>query len=180
MRCPDSPASSTSDATNSSCSAAWEDCSQGLCRDVQALLPDPFNPTKLYAVAGSGSLPGGLYRCRGQGQKWRRMFGYRWAVGRCVATPALLGLHCAEVAGGAAALCAAVRVLNRHQQLWQQQCSKSAPRPFLMSCAVIQFCPSHRVLYHVLLCLRCQVLCWHGCLALQQGPADAGVCRQAT
>jgi hypothetical protein len=39
--------------------------------------PDPFNPRVLYAVAGSGQLPGGLYRCKGKGQKWKRLFGYR-------------------------------------------------------------------------------------------------------
>lgn len=73
---PGSPSSSSSDSDSLS-SAAWDDCSQGLCRDVQALQADPFTPSKLYAVAGSGSLPGGLYRCRGKGQKWRRLFGYR-------------------------------------------------------------------------------------------------------
>jgi hypothetical protein len=80
MHSPGSPTSSSSDSDSSS-SAAWDDCSQGLCRDVQALQADPFNPSKLYAVAGSGSLPGGLYRCRGKGQKWRRLFGYRCVSG---------------------------------------------------------------------------------------------------
>jgi hypothetical protein len=77
MHSPGSPTSSSSDSDSFS-SAAWDDFSQGLCRDVQALQADPFNPAKLYAVAGSGSLPGGLYRCRGKGQKWRRLFGYRY------------------------------------------------------------------------------------------------------
>jgi hypothetical protein len=58
-------------------SSSWNDCSQALCRDVHALQADPFNPKILYAVAGSGQLPGGLYRCKGKGQKWRRLFGYR-------------------------------------------------------------------------------------------------------
>lgn len=58
-------------------SSSWSDCSQALCRDVHALQQDPFNPKVMYAVAGSGQLPGGLYRCKGKGQKWRRMFGYR-------------------------------------------------------------------------------------------------------
>lgn len=80
---PGSPSSSSSDSDSLS-SAAWDDCSQGLCRDVQALQADPFTPSKLYAVAGSGSLPGGLYRCRGKGQKWRRLFGYRYSVGMAV------------------------------------------------------------------------------------------------
>lgn len=53
----------------------WRDCSQGLCKDVHALQADPFNPRVLYAVAGSGHLPGGLYRCKGH--KWKRLFGYR-------------------------------------------------------------------------------------------------------
>lgn len=57
--------------------SSWSDCSQALCRDVHALQQDPFNPKVLYAVAGSGHLPGGLYRCKGKGQKWKRMFGYR-------------------------------------------------------------------------------------------------------
>jgi hypothetical protein len=60
---------------SSDCS--WTDCSQALCRDVHALQADPFNPKVLYAVAGSGQLPGGLYRCKGKGQKWKRLFGYR-------------------------------------------------------------------------------------------------------
>lgn len=58
-------------------SSSWTDCSQALCRDVHALQADPFNPNCLYAVAGSGHLPGGLYRCKGKGQKWKRLFGYR-------------------------------------------------------------------------------------------------------
>jgi outer membrane protein assembly factor BamB len=55
---------------------SWSESSQGLCRDIQALQQDPFS-SKLYAVAGSGSLPGGVYRSRGTGQKWKRLFGYR-------------------------------------------------------------------------------------------------------
>lgn len=60
-------------------SSSWADYSQALCRDVHAMQPDPFNPRVLYAVAGSGQLPGGLYRCKGKGQKWKRLFGYRCA-----------------------------------------------------------------------------------------------------
>lgn len=57
--------------------SGWQDISQGLCRDVHALQADPFNQRRLYAVCGSGHLPGGLYRSKGQGQKWKRLFGDR-------------------------------------------------------------------------------------------------------
>jgi len=63
--------------------SCWQECSQGLCRDVHAVQRDPFSSKKLYAVAGSGNLPGGVYRCKGQ--KWKRLFGYRWVAGRVLA-----------------------------------------------------------------------------------------------
>lgn len=66
-----------SDSGSSSCSP-WSESSAGLCKDIQSVQRDPWSSKRLYAVAGSGSLPGGLYRSRGWGQKWKRLFGYRW------------------------------------------------------------------------------------------------------
>lgn len=60
---------------------SWEDRSHGLCRDVHCVRVDPLNKGRMYALTGSGSLPGGLYRSKDEGKHWRRMFGYRQCTG---------------------------------------------------------------------------------------------------
>jgi len=81
------PSSMPSSCTQLSCCTAeqcvqgsagashWHENSQGLCRDVHAIVRDPFTSKRSYAVCGSGNLPGGVYRSRGN--KWKRLFGYR-------------------------------------------------------------------------------------------------------
>ncbi len=64
--------------------SSWQYRSSGICPDVHAVRPDPFNRRRLYALTGSGALPGGLYRSSTGGQRWRRLFGYRYCMGLAI------------------------------------------------------------------------------------------------